>query len=159
MPASAWRLFDLKLCGLHACASCQLSQTMSLSKREKASEDGIPLAKRLRSNVGDQRAQEIFQDAAYAGASSVKDLTKGLDNPSSEKLQRNVHAARNLTRKLLKGTPWPEPYVATIPVWGQKKQQQPLLLPHEMLATIVKRNTLEEVATKDAWLGLQDSTS
>ena len=89
---------------------------MSLSKREKASEDGIPLAKRLRSNVGDlflsnqisaQRAQEIFQDAAYAGASSVKDLTKGLDNPSSEKLQRNVHAARNLTRKLLKGTPGP----------------------------------------------------
>ena len=44
-----------------------------------------------------QRAQEIFQDAAYAGASSVKDLTKGLDNPSSEKLQRNVHAARNLS--------------------------------------------------------------
>ena len=155
--------FDLKLCGLHACASCQLSQTMSLSKREKASEDGIPLAKRLRSNVGDlflsnqisaQRAQEIFQDAAYAGASSVKDLTKGLDNPSSEKLQRNVHAARNLTRKLLKGTPWPEPYVATIPVWDQKKQQQrweaiPLLLPHEMLAAIVKHNTLDEVATKE----------
>ena len=101
--------FDLKLCGLHACASCQLSQTMSLSKREKASEAGIPLAKRLRSNVGDlflsnqisaQRAQEIFQDAAYAGASSVKDLTKGLDNPSSEKLQRNVHAARNLRSSL-----------------------------------------------------------
>ena len=28
--------FDLKLCGLHARASCQLSQTMSLSKKRKS---------------------------------------------------------------------------------------------------------------------------
>ena len=64
-------------------------------KRDKEYKEGIPPSKRLRSSLGDlflsnkisgQRAQEIFSDAALAGASHVADLAKGSDNPSVERL-------------------------------------------------------------------------
>ena len=112
-------------------------------KRDKAYREGIPPSKRLRSNLGDlllsnkisgQRAQEIFSDAALAGASHVADLAKGSDNPSVERLERNPNAARSLARRLLKNCPWPTPYWAQIPVWDVQDQKAsicklPLLLP------------------------------
>ena len=119
-------------------------------KRDKEYKEGIPPSKRLRSNLGDlflsnkisgQRAQEIFSDAALAGASHVADLAKGSDNPSVERLERNPNAARDLARRLLKNCPWPTPYWAQIPVWDVQDQKAsicklPLLLPHEMLYAV-----------------------
>ena len=78
-------------------------------KRDKEYKEGIPPSKRLGSNLDElflsnkisgQRAQEIFSDAALAGASHVADLAKGSDNPSVERLERNPNAARDLARRL-----------------------------------------------------------
>ena len=98
-----------------------------LSKRARGYEEGqVPPEKRFRRNIADcflgghlsgARTSSLVADANLAGTKHVRDLQPGNDrNP--------VHnAARNLTRKFLKGNKWSKRYVSTIRVLNPKTME------------------------------------
>ena len=118
----------------------------------------LPPSKRLRSNLIDlfasnivsgHRSQELLADAHTAGAAHLRDLSK-----RSHRKQAN----RDLSRKLLKFSAWPDTYLATIRVWNAKRAceeeaEVAFLLPHELLAAIAKvsnKQTLLSTESLDA---------
>lgn len=124
-----------------------------LSKHSRAYKtESVPPAKRLRRNLEDlfasnivsgSRAQELFNDAAAAGDQSVRTLL----GPCGH------NAARNLKRRLLKGSLWPSLYEATIPCWSPRLHRQEdhrvaLLLPHEALAVMCRVGSLQKLQEK-----------
>ena len=108
--------------------------------------DEFPQAKSLRANLVDlfasnvvsgHRAQELFADAHAAGAANIGALSRR---------SHKKHACRDLSRKLLKLSAWPDLYMAKIRVWNTKvaKEEEScmaFLLPHELLARIAKFST------------------
>jgi hypothetical protein len=120
------------------------------SKHSRAySSKDLPPSKRLRQNIADlyasnqlsaNRAQELFEDAAAAGAADCRILTR---RPATKK-----NIARDLRRRLLKNTQWPDDYVAPIRVWNPKATQEEvkgvsLLLPHECLSKMADLGSQE----------------
>jgi hypothetical protein len=83
----------------------------------------LPAEKRLRANVQDlfannllsgKRIQELINDAACAGASSMGSLTRKDDK----------YATRHLRSKFLKRNQWPDLYWARIRVKNKKTQAE-----------------------------------
>ena len=106
-------------------------------------------AQRLRLNVADlflqndvsgTRAQTVMSDVHACGIEGFTQLAKA---GGSGKHKHNTR--RDLRRALLKGKHWPELYYAKIRVYAPKLQREvlswvPLMLPHELLGTLVKFN-------------------
>ena len=76
-------------------------------KRDKEYQEGLPLSKKLKANIGDlylsnqisaQSAEEIHKDVADAGllSADMKHLSKGLHSGIAKKLGRDPNAARDL---------------------------------------------------------------
>eukprot|EP00972_Heterocapsa_arctica_P075928 11197538-Heterocapsa_arctica.AAC.1 len=107
----------------------------------------VPKAKRLKHNLADlflsgqvsgHRSQTLFEDAAVK-FDNVQGLAKAGCNG---KFANNC--ARDLSRKLLKDSEWPRPYMASVRVLDVATQlphvvQVPLILPHELVAALVKK--------------------
>lgn len=112
----------------------------------------VPGSKRLRRNLEDlfasnivsgSRAQELFNDAAAAGDRAARPLL----GPCGH------NAARNLRRRMLKGSVWPKLYEATIPCWSpgvhrQEGQRLALLLPHEVLSKMCRVGSMTMLLDK-----------
>jgi len=104
--------------------------------------DGLPAEKRLRNNIADlflsggasgSRAQSLAYDASLAGAHHVGDLGR-----AGAYGKQPGNCSRDLTRKLVKGSLWPEPYIAQIRLKDHRGQQETqglvsFLLPHEII--------------------------
>lgn len=94
----------------------------------------------LNNNISANRAHQLCQHADMAGASGFKDLSKiGV----KDKWKRNLR--RDITRKLIKHSNWPSPYIVNIPCWEPKTQapkimKVPLWLPHELVGVIAQRS-------------------
>ena len=68
--------------------------------------------------------------------------------------KRNKNLCRDLTRRLLKRCPWPEPSMAKVPCWSNKQQKiitldVPILLPHRIIAALATRNALTTLLKED----------
>ena len=105
----------------------------------------VPVAKRFRLDLADallanelsgQRVGTMATNAALAGAANVSDLgARGSGD----------HACRNMIRRLLKGSKWPDLYHAPVtvvsPVSGDDEVHfLPMCLPHEVVQVICTRN-------------------
>ena len=97
----------------------------------------------LRSAVSGEDAQNVLIDGALDGlpnAHALQHLASGS--------KKNI--ARNLRRRLMKPNRnmWPKPYIASVRVWDRKKGREmrkplPILLPHEIVQSMLKRNSIE----------------
>ena len=97
----------------------------------------------LRNAVSGEDAQNVLIDGALDGlpnAHALQHLASGS--------KKNI--ARNLRRRLMKPNRnmWPKPYIASIRVWDRKKGREmrkplPILLPHELVQSLLKRNSIE----------------
>ena len=92
-------------------------------KRQRDLAPGEPASKHFRRNVADlvlsnqisaERAEELRRDALASGSTGVRDLIKGADGQYALGRGRNPNAARDLKRRFLKKTWFPE-YLANIP--------------------------------------------
>ena len=123
-------------------------------KRGKAYDEAtIPKDKRLRRNLADlylsndvsaARAQSLFADAVGAKVSNCADLAAVGDGG---RIPNNM--ARDLKRRLLKGSKWPKPYVASVRTWNDKTEKEvvskiPILLPHEIVWKIMEDSSTAE---------------
>lgn len=120
----------------------------------------LPPDKRLRSNFADlhgrgllsaARVQELCRDATSAGASGCADLA---GNSTSR------HAARDLSRRLLKWSLWPDTYEAEVTIWDTRRAAADqakvhFLLPHEVVASLARASDAEKLRSKD---GLDPNT-
>lgn len=120
---------------------------------------------RLRENVADlflsndisaARAQSLFDDAASADVRSCKSLAAA---GNSGRIPKNM--SRDLTRKLLKGSQWPKPYVASVRTWNEKTEQEvisqiPILLPHEVVWRMLEDGPTADFLLQHQALGTQD---
>ena len=116
-----------------------------LSKRARGYDEAdLPPAQRLCANIADLVTGNDI--SAARGASLFRDATHG-GNTGMRRLGMFGHAAKNiardLRRKLVKGSRWPNPYVATITSMDPKKQDLTtskvfMLLPHELIGQLVK---------------------
>ena len=98
-------------------------------KRSKGyKDDELSPGKRFRANLEDlflsnqmsgQRAQNVFADGAAAGNGNFEPLAK-----AGKRGQAASKCHRDLMRKILKGTRWPELYWVQIPVWHPKTQKK-----------------------------------
>ena len=109
-------------------------------------EDPGPPQQRLRANLADLflgndissvRAQSLFEDGQASGAASLSDVAA----MRGGRLGKNL--CRDLKRRLLKGSAWPEPYVVQARTWNAKRNQEelrdvPVLLPHEVVFAMAK---------------------
>ena len=109
----------------------------------------LPPKKRFRANLGDlvlsntisaERASSLFSDAASSGARHVRDLTR-VGGPK--------HRHRNLLTRLLRGNQWPALYWGEVRFWNPRARAEqfakiPLLLPHEVVGTVRKKNATSE---------------
>ena len=109
----------------------------------------MPLKKRFRANLGDlvlsntisaERASSLFSDVASSGARHVRDLTR-VGGPK--------HRHRNLLTRLLRGNQWPALYRGEVRFWNPRARAEqfakiPLLLPHEVVGTVRKKNATSE---------------
>ncbi len=125
------------------------------SKRPLPNIENVVASKRLRENLVDlfasnivsaDRASSLFRDSHDAGAQNVKDLVM-------KKGSRNT--SRGLRSKLLRRSAWPGLYNAKVRLFNPKLQRitwqwLPMLLPHELLAALVKVNDLETIASTAA---------
>jgi hypothetical protein len=142
--------FSALLCFGHA------SFAAMISKHAKGYEnEDLPASKRLRHNLADLylsneisalRASTLISDAAAAHASNVADLV------SDGRNKKNL--ARDLTRKLMKGSHWPKPYLALIPIWSKALSKQVMAemeiwLPHEIVQAVSDFNYIEDLVTTD----------
>ena len=100
-----------------------------LSKRARGYDEAMPEQKRFRHNLADAfltsglsgaRTQSLFDDAHAAGAANLRDLG-GRPLPAGKKPRSNV--ARDLTRRLMKGSGWPKPYQAELRVKNPKTDE------------------------------------
>ena len=119
-------------------------------KRAASSWDEIPEKRRFRADALDlfltgdisgQRAQTLFHNAQLAGAEMVEDLAK----PES-----NGNANRDLVRKALKTSLWPQPYYADVRGFNPKTGKEDamsvaLFLPHELMASVLLVNDAKNI--------------
>ncbi len=126
-----------------------------LSKRGLGYDPGqLSPSKRLRANIEDaflsnvisaQRARELFEDAEAAGIAGFRAAANaGKKGAAASKIHRDI------LRRLLRGSKWPDLYYANIRVWSAAKQQMeiqkvPMLLPHELLRLIAARSSLDKL--------------
>ena len=128
------------------------------AKRQRQYENmNLPKDKRFRANVSElfldntisaDRALSLFEDAQAAGTRHIHDLAK--PHPYKSKSHFRKNAARDLRRRLLKGSAWPELYYTDIRVWDIPTQSErtvtcPMMLPHEILNCLCQSNSLDEM--------------
>lgn len=115
-------------------------------------------SKRLKSNLADlflsndisgSRAQSAFEDAADAGLRVFKKLAG-----SKHAKSRFKNAARNLKRRLLKASKWPDVFKYKVRVFDPKTQTAkqvmvPFLLIHEVLHSMIKRTSMDTLSRID----------
>ena len=132
-----WRFFPLW-------SLCHVARAM-LHKRALGDLSHIPAPKRLRADALDlflgneisgMRTARLFHHARLAGASHTGEL--GSENPNS-------HAARNLIRRTLKFTKWPQLYYAKIRGFSRTEAKEQsftlaMALPHELLHCFLQLN-------------------
>ena len=125
--------------------------------RPWSTEDEDP-ATRLRRNLGDlflgndvsgARAQSLFSDAQLAGAQHVSDLAR-----AGARGRFPGNASRDLTARFLRGKGWPSLYKAKLRVWDVHAQCEttatlPMLLPHELIASLARRNSTDCLLVRD----------
>ena len=121
-------------------------------------EDSGPPRQRLRSNLADLflgndissvRAQSLFQDGQASGAAGLSDVAA----TQGGRLGKNL--CRDLKRKLLKGSAWPQPYVVQARTWNAKRNQEelhdvPVLLPHEVVFAMTEDRSNSEPENQTA---------
>ena len=88
-------------------------------------------------------AGRLFESAGAAGTRFISDLSRKSRGSHLEKPHKNL--SRDITRGLLKHCQWPDLYYLQVPCFDNAKQVEtnmmvPMLLPHELLASIVARN-------------------
>ncbi|CAE7196811.1 unnamed protein product [Symbiodinium natans] len=102
-----------------------------------------PPERRLRENLADlflsgevsgKRARSLFEDAVSANATNVQDLAQGSTD-------HNAH--RDVLRKLLAGTKWPNLFQLPLPIYNPKTDKQDvahvyMMLPHEVLHALAR---------------------
>ena len=130
------------------------------SKRSLPDRSGEPEAKRFKANMEDlllsndisaDRAQSLLQDASYMndpfGVRRLAASGKG------GALKKNT--ARDLKRKITKSrrSGWPPLYKFSCRLWDTKQQKETtgqvsMLLPHEMIASLIKKDNREALLQK-----------
>ena len=123
------------------------------SKRPLPDRAYMPPERRLRANLADlflsnevsgSRVASLFEDASVANPRHVKDLAN-LGMPK---------ATRNLRRKLMKRSQWPELYYAPVRVYdktvdGEITVQLPMLLPHELIGRLVEVGSVQALLSQE----------
>ena len=128
------------------------------SKRPLPQREALPGPKRLRANVEDlflsaevsgQRAQTVFEDAAWHDPSCEEYARAG----ASGRLRGNI--ARDLRRKMMKHKKnWFPPYIATIRAWNPKtkrlcRTEAAFMLPHELISSLLYFNEAERLCSTE----------
>ena len=112
----------------------------------------VPKAKRFRrdclemavsNEVSSQRSARLAKNAQLAGARHVQDIAKLSTTPS-----KNIN--RDLLRKAVRNTKWPSVYEAQVPFHSEQTNKRFMgkmvfLLPHEVIHTLLKVNTVEDL--------------
>ena len=145
----------------------QLFSAFGMFSKKPLPEDslGAPALQRLRANLGDlflsntisgARAHTVFEDCDDAGIPGFRKLAK---TGKRGGLKNNI--PRDLRRLLSKNKAWPKPYFCRCRVWSTKLQREvwttiPIMLPHELLAALLKYSTLESLLDLS---GLGDATA
>lgn len=125
------------------------------TKRARPNSQEVPEEKRLKHNVENlylnndvsaERAHSIFDDALKM--KRPEQFTK----LASSKVAGNM--ARDMRRRLLKGSRWPDVYYAKVRTWNPKENKMvrtwlPFLLPHELIKTLLLVNTKEALLQSD----------
>lgn len=94
----------------------------------------------LTNTLSAQQLHTLASSSAASGAQGLQDLVAaGAHGTAPQNL------ARDLLRTCTRGSPWPAPYFADIPVMNKATRQEsmasiPVLLPHEMLEAIAHAN-------------------
>ncbi|CAE7588496.1 unnamed protein product [Symbiodinium sp. CCMP2592] len=110
-----------------------------LERREQ-----LPKERRLRENLADlflsgeisgKRARTLYQDAGDAKAVHVSDVAGDTDH--------NAH--RDVLRKLLSNSRWPDLFECDVPVYDTKTDKESvaklfMMLPHELVDTVIRWN-------------------
>ncbi|CAE7334377.1 unnamed protein product, partial [Symbiodinium sp. CCMP2456] len=113
--------------------------------------DELPKDRRLRENLADlflsgeisgKRARSLYEDAGDANAVHVSDVASGSTD-------HNAH--RDVLRRLLANTKWPELFECDVPIYDPKTNKESsaqlsMLLPHEVVHTMCRWN-LESIDT------------
>ena len=128
------------------------------AKRQRQYEiQDLPKDKRFRANLSElfldntisaDRTLSLLEDAQAAGTRHLNDLAR--PNPYKGKSKFRKNAGRDLRRRLLKGSPWPELYYADIRVWDNASQTEqtvtcPMMLPHEIFHCLCNNNSIDEM--------------
>ena len=136
----------------------QTAQGMFQKRAGPDYEECDTASKRLKSNLADlflsndisgSRAQSAFEDAAAAGLRVFSRLAGSKHAKSKFK-----NASRNLKRKLLKASKWPDIFKYKVRVFDPKTQTTkqvfvPFLLIHEVLLCMTKRTSIETLSRID----------
>ena len=124
-------------------------------------------AKRLRANIADaflsndlsgMRAASLLEDAAACGVRTCARLA-GIKPGAKTAAKKFGHAARDMRKRLLKKSKWPDVFEYKVRVWDPKDQTEktvkvPFLLIHEVLSVISKRNSMDKLCERS---GLSES--
>ena len=144
MSPSRWLGFVL---ALHA-AMCAAMYSAKKRVNDFDCNDGSRTRRRiedmfLRNAISGEDAQQFLIDGALDGLRRPHEL-RHLASGS----RKNI--SRNLRRRLMKPNRnmWPKPYIASVRVWDRKKGREmrkplPILLPHEIVQSLLKRNSIE----------------
>lgn len=134
-----------------------------LSKRPLPDRDNdLPPAQKLKQNpedlflandVSGARAQTIFADTDACGVEGFSRLAR-----AGNRGRLKGNASRDLRRKIAKTKQWPDLYHARIRVYSPKLQQEviswvPMMLPHEVIGTLVKFNGKAQMLQSDGLCG------
>jgi hypothetical protein len=110
--------------------------------------DTVPPAKRFKADATElflsntlsaERTQDLFNNAYFMDKGSVEEFVKDYKHKGT----KNV--ARDIRRKMKKGSKWPSQYVVNLTVFDPKtqttkKMQVPFWLPHEVVGTLFQAN-------------------
>jgi hypothetical protein len=94
----------------------------------------------LTNTISAQQLHTLASSSAASGAQGVQDLVAAGAHGTAPQ-----NMARDLLRTCVRGSPWPTPYFADVPVMDKATRQEtmasiPFLLPHEMLEVIAQAN-------------------
>lgn len=116
---------------------------LHLAARDRLSDN---LADLYLSNIlSGQRIHSVFEDAHAAQVPGFRKLAA-----AGAHGRHRQHLGRDIRRRLLKNKGWPKLYYFKCRVWSIKLQREirttlPIMLPHEILATLLKYNTLDSL--------------
>jgi hypothetical protein len=96
----------------------------------------------LGNTVSADRAQRLYNNAFHVDKEDIRPLVKDY------KATNNKNIARDLRRRLRKGSKWPTPYYADIICFNPKTQRDermrvPMWLPHELVAVLHDHNGVD----------------